>query len=123
MTLSALESLSKEVVKPETLVAFSANSVYNKISARVKLSVNERIQEYVRKLYGGIDVARFDAEEKRWLISPKDVRFIDSTYRNRDAELARRRQLILKKVWQDGMETVNGVLNADDSQLAAEMEG
>lgn len=123
MTLSALESLSEEVVKPETLVVFSARSVYNKISARVKLSVNERIHENVRKLYGGIDVARFDAEEKRWLISPKDVRFIDSTYRNRDAGLARRRQFILKKVWQDGMETVNGVMNADDSQLAAEMEG
>ena len=40
-------------------------TLHNKISARVKLCVNERIQENVRQLYGGIDVARFNAEEKR----------------------------------------------------------
>lgn len=50
------------------------------ISARVKLPVNERIEESIRQLCGGIDVARIDADEKRWLISPKDVRQIDSAY-------------------------------------------
>ena len=40
-----------------------------------------------------------------------------------DTGLARRGQMILKKVWQDCMETVNGIMNADDSQLAAEIEG
>ena len=119
MTLSALESVSKEVVKSKTLVVFSAKSVYGKVSAKVKLPVKERIQENIRLLYGGIDDAFFDAEEKRWLISPKDVRLIDSAYRNRDAQLARRGQLVLEKVWQDGMETVDGVMNASDPQLVA----
>ena len=122
MTLSALESIAKEVVKSKTLVVFSAKSVFGKVSAKVKLPVKERIHENIRLLYGGIDDARFDAEEKRWLISPKDVRLIDSAYRNRDAGLARRGQLILKKEWQDGMDTVNGVMKADHSQFAAQME-
>ena len=113
MTLSAFESISAEVVKSETLVFFSAKSVYGKVSARVKLPVKERIKENIRQLYGGIDTDRFNAEEKRWLISPKDVRLIDSAYRNRDAGLARRGQLVLKKVWQDDMETVNEVMDAD----------
>ena len=114
MTLSALESISKEVVKSKALVVFSAKSVYGKVSTKVKLPVKERIQENIRLLYGGVDDAFFDAEEKRWLINPKDVRLIDSAYRNRDARLARRGQLVLEKVWQDDMETVNGVMNASD---------
>lgn len=115
MTLSALKPISEEVLKSKTLVVFSAKSVYGKVPKEVKGPVNKHIQENIRQLYGGIDVTRFDAEEKRWLISPKDVRLIDSAYRNRDAGLARRGQLNLEKVWQDGLETVNSVMNADDS--------
>ena len=121
MTLSALESISKEVAKSKTLVVFSAKSVYGKVSSKVKRPVKERIQEDIRLLYGGVDDAFFDAEEKRWLISPKDVRLIDSAYRNSDAQLARRGQLVLEKVWQDGMETVDGVMSASDPQLVAEI--
>ncbi len=60
---------------------FSAKSVYGKVSTRVKLPVNERIKENIWDLCEGIDVARFEAEEKSWLISSKDVRLIDSAYR------------------------------------------
>ena len=115
MTLSALESILEGVLRSETLVFCSAKSVYRKVSTQVKLPVKERLKVNIRQLYRGIDVACFDAEEKRWLISPKDVRLIDSAYRNRDAGLARRGQLLLKKVWQDGMETVRSVMNAVDS--------
>ena len=73
-------------------------------------------KENIQQLYGGIDAARFDVGERRWLISPKDVRLINSAYRNRDTGLARRGQLILKKLWQDSMETVNDVMNADNPQ-------
>lgn len=114
MTLSALESISTEVVRSTTLVVFSAKSVHGKVSTRVKLPVKERIENNIRQQYGGIDGARFMAEEKRWLISPKDVRLIGSAYRNRDSGLARRGQLVLKKVWVDDLETVNGVMVADD---------
>ena len=109
ITLSALESISKEVVKSKSLVVFSAKSVHGKVPAKVKLPVKERIQENIRLLYGGVDNAFFDAEEKLWLISPKDVRLIDRAYRNSDARLARRGQLVLEKGWQDGMETVGGL--------------
>ena len=37
--------------------------------------------------------------EQRWLISPKDVRLIDSSYRNRDAGLAMRGEMVLKNWW------------------------
>ena len=104
-------------------MVFSVKSVYNKIAASVTLPVNERIKENIRRLYGGIDAARFDAGERSWLISPKDVRLIDSAYRNRDKGLARRGQCILKKVWRDGMKTINGVMNADKPQLKTETEG
>ena len=97
--------------------------MYNKVAASVKLPVNERIKENIQQLYRGIDAARFDAGEERWLISPKDVRLIDSAYRNRDTGLARRGQLGLKKVWQDGMETVNDVMNADNPRPMTKIEG
>lgn len=122
MSLSALESLYEEITNSKTLVVFSAKSVYNKVAGSVKLPVNERIRENTQRFYGGMDAARFNAGERRWLISPKDVRLIDSAYRNRDTVLARRGQLVLKKVWQDGMETVNGVMNADNSQPMTKME-
>lgn len=88
MTLSALESISKEVVKSKTLAVFSAKSVYGNVYAKVKLPVKERIQENTWLLHGVVDDAFFDAEEKLWLISSKDVRLIDSAYRSRDAQLA-----------------------------------
>ena len=66
-------------------MAFSAKSLYGKVFIRAELPGKERIEENMRQLYGGIDVAHFDAEEKCWLISPKDVRRIDSAYRNWDA--------------------------------------
>lgn len=87
-------------------MVFSVKSVYDKFLIEVKLLVNNRIEENVRRLYGWID------EEKRRFISLKDVRLIDIAYRNKDAGLARRGQLALKKIWQDGTETVNGVMNA-----------
>ena len=68
MKLWPLESNSKEVVRSKTLVVFSAKSMYGKVSTKVKLPAKEYIQENVRLLYGGVDDAFFDAEEKRWLI-------------------------------------------------------
>ena len=98
MTLPALESIFKGVAKSKTLVVFSAKSVHGKVSRKVRHPVKERIQENIRLLYGGIDDALFKAEKKRWLISPKDVRVIDSAYVYWDARLARRGPLVLEKV-------------------------
>jgi len=42
-------------------------------------------------------------------MSPPDVRFIDSVYRNRDAGKARRGLMRLDKVWMDGDDTLDMV--------------
>ena len=52
--------------------------MYSKVAASIKKLVNERIKENIQRLYGGIDAARFNAGERHWLISPKDVRLIDN---------------------------------------------
>lgn len=118
MSLPALANLAEVVAKSENLVVFGAKSIYGKVDPAIKSQVNTQIEANIERLYG-MSVDEFAAKEKRWLISPKDVRLIDSGYRNRDAGLARRGMLQLKKVWEDGMEIVNGVMHADDVQLEA----
>jgi len=116
MTLPALADLAEVVAQSETLVVFSAKSLHGKVPPETKTPVQAQIKGNVERLYG-TSVDEFAAGEKRWLISPRDVRLIDSGYRNRDAGLARRGLLRLKKVWEDGMETVENVMHADDAQL------
>lgn len=118
MTLPALADLADVVARSETLVVFSAKSLHGKVRPEIKTPVLAQIKGNVKRLYG-MNVDEFAAGEKRWLISPKDVRLIDSGYRNRDAGLARRGLLRLKKVWEDDMETVANVMHADDAQLEA----
>ena len=88
------------------------------VSPEVKATVNARIKANVERLYDK-EVAEFEADDKRWLISPKDARLIDSGYRNRDAGLARRGMLRLKKLWEDGMVTVDNVMHADEAEFEA----
>ena len=96
MTLPALAELAEEVARSNFLMVFSASSVYGKVSPEIKATVNAKIKANVRRLYDK-EVAEFEADDKRWLISPKGVRLNDSGYRNRDAGLARRGMLRLKK--------------------------
>lgn len=86
MTLPALELLAEEVIKSKNLVVLNAKSVCGKVYHGTKLQANERLKDNIQQLYC-TDVAHFDAEEKRWLISPRYVRLIDSGYRNRDMGL------------------------------------
>lgn len=116
MTLTVLAELMVEIAKSKSLVAFSAKSVFGKTHPNLKLMVDERIKGNIQQQYG-MNVATFDGDEKRWLVSPKDVRMIDSGYRNRDSGLARRGVLRLKKLWEDELEMVEGVMHADDVQL------
>lgn len=118
MTLPTLADLADVVAESETLVVFSAKSLHGNVPPELKNPVLAQIKGNVERLYG-MSVDEFTAREKRWLISPKDVRLIDSGYRNRDAGLARRGLLRLKKVWEDDMETVANVMHADDAQLEA----
>lgn len=99
-------------------MVFNAKSVDGRVNPDTKALVKAHMKVNIERIYA-MDVEHFLAEEKRWLVSPKDVRLIDSVYRNRDAGLARRGILQFKKKWEDGMETVDNVMHADDAQLEA----
>ena len=118
MTPPAFAELGLEVGKSQSLVVFEAKSVCGKLNSEVKLLVNNRIKNNVQH-FCGRDMTHFEQEEKRWLISPRDVRLIDSMYRNRDTGLARRGLLRLKKTWEDGLEAVENVMRANDVQVVA----
>lgn len=60
----------------------------------------------------GVDYDEFEAGGKRFLMSPQDVRLIDSVYRNRDSGKARRGLMRLEKVWAEGDETLKMVQQA-----------
>jgi hypothetical protein len=75
---------------------------------RLAKTVRERLHANVRQVYG-VDYEQFHSSEKRFLMSPQDVRLIDSVYRNRDAGKARRGLMKLDKVWAEGDETLNMV--------------
>ncbi|KAK5127533.1 hypothetical protein LTR85_006872 [Meristemomyces frigidus] len=77
-------------------------------SVRLWKLLRQRLHDNVGKQYG-VDYDRFNAEHKRFLVSPKDVRLIDSVYRNRDAGLARRGLKKLDKWWEEGDETLRQV--------------
>lgn len=76
--------------------------------ARLHARVREQLHANVEQQYG-MDYERFESGQKRFLISPEDVRFIDSVYRNRDAGAARRGLKKLVKRWDEDDETLQHV--------------
>ena len=113
MTLPAIFSVVENVLRSDSLVVFTLKGVHGQTVPEIKTLVNNHMKRNIQRLYN-IDVTTFEAQEKRWLMSPKDVRFIDCMYRNRDVGLALRGKKILKKQWDDGLETVKRVIEADD---------
>ena len=71
--------------------------------------VRERLHENVYTCHDGMSYEQFDAEYKRFLVSPQDVRLIDSVYRNRDAGAARRGLKRLDKWWKEDDVTLEQV--------------
>ncbi|KAG0268625.1 hypothetical protein DFQ27_006263 [Actinomortierella ambigua] len=79
--------------------------------AEMQRAVQEHLQNNVWARYGmDMSYEKFLAEEKRWLVNDRDVRKIDSVYRNRDAGLARRRLMMLVKDWDEGDDTLERVM-------------
>ncbi|KAI4188916.1 MAG: hypothetical protein LQ348_003865 [Seirophora lacunosa] len=102
MTLSAVEKIADALSESPTLVVFRVESTDFKLPRPLKRQIRALLARNVKGMYGdGATYEDFAAEEQRWLISPKDVRLIDSGYRNRDMELARRGEKILDKWWRD----------------------
>ena len=75
-------------------------------AARLNKLVRERLHANVKARHGDISYEQFRAEHKRFLISPQDVRLIDSVYRIRDAAAARRGLKKLDKWWKEDDETL-----------------
>ena len=96
-------------VKPLNTGAKDAPSVKTgQEYARLYKLARENLHKNVEKQYG-VDYLHFENEHKRFLISPKDVRFIDSVYRNRDAAAARRGLKKLDKWWDEDDQTLQRV--------------
>ena len=106
LTPTGLSQLNAQIAT-SNLFHYNAQSCFGREGRNP--AVQERLHANVERELG-IGYPRFQAEELRWLISPRDVRFIDSVYRNRDAGLARRNLMVLKKDWDVGDETMREVL-------------
>jgi hypothetical protein len=78
-------------------------------AARLTRLVRERLRVNVQR-ENGVGYEEFEAEHKRFLVSPRDVRLIDSVYRNREAGMAKRGEGRLKKLWEEGDETLRMVV-------------
>ncbi|CAI6271127.1 unnamed protein product [Periconia digitata] len=88
-------------------IAIRAGQVHKKNLARVR----EHLAANVKRVYGGISYDEFRANQKRWVVSDQtDVRKIDSVYRNRDAQMARRGLKVLDKWWEEDDETLQKVM-------------
>lgn len=81
-------------------------------AVRLGRAVSERLAENVGSVYGGMGYQEWVDTERRFVVSPRDVRFIDSVYRNRDAGLARRGLKVLDKWWDEGDGTLEAVMEA-----------
>ncbi|KAK3706710.1 hypothetical protein LTR37_012554 [Vermiconidia calcicola] len=119
MSQTALSKVLEAISGSDSLVWFHAKPLVtgDKDAASVKAGqeharlyklARERLHKNVKKQYD-MDYVHFESEHKRFLISPKDVRFIDSVYRNRDAAAARRGLKKLEKWWDEDDETLRRV--------------
>lgn len=112
LTTAALTEVAKAAAFSDTLEVFDVKSVH--ADARedpgIAAYLSDKLHRNVERHYGGLNYEDFQQGERRWLISPKDVRLIDSGYRNRDADLARRGKLVLKKWWDEDADLVSRVM-------------
>ncbi|KAL8903305.1 MAG: hypothetical protein Q9207_004018 [Kuettlingeria erythrocarpa] len=113
MTMATIVEIADAVCESTRLVVFKVESLSHKIPRPLKRQIRARLTENVKTAYGDdMTYDKFYAGEQRWLISPKDVRLIDSGYRNRDMNLARRGEMVLEKWWKDENE-LETVMNAE----------
>ncbi|KAG8531892.1 uncharacterized protein KY384_003528 [Bacidia gigantensis] len=120
MSVSVLNRIASAAALSETLQKFHVKSIHGNTDREVKAQLKSTLERNVRTEHGdGMTYQEFEAGEKRWLVSPRDVRLIDSGYRNHDAGLARRGKMVLKKDWEDDGETIRRVMNAGKAVVGA----
>ncbi|CAG9957210.1 unnamed protein product [Clonostachys rosea f. rosea IK726] len=87
----------------------------SKLQVASEKAIRAHLEAHVRARYGeDMTYVQFLADEKRWLVNDREVRKIDSVYRNRDAGLARRHLMTLVKDWDEDDRTLDEVMRSWD---------
>ncbi|KAL9032171.1 MAG: hypothetical protein Q9180_006654, partial [Flavoplaca navasiana] len=114
LTVPCITEIAK-AVEDSHLFVFKAESVDGRLPLSTRHMIRTALTKNVQAFYGKeTTYAAFEGGEQRWLVSPPDVRFIDSGYRNRDAGLARRGLMILDKHWEEPDELTRIINNFED---------
>ena len=127
MSRGMLFNVAKSIFRSRSLVHYLAETAvpkprssdsYERIpqsvwKGQVK-SINYHLMQNFKQRFGnyhpGMSFERFRDRTLRFVKNTRDVRFIDSVYRNRDANLARRKLKVLKKRWDEGDTTLEKVM-------------
>ncbi|KAJ7589596.1 hypothetical protein C8J56DRAFT_939043 [Mycena floridula] len=109
-----LESIAPAVIASRSLCSYSISTIYpalnRKDRARIKTEILATLSQNIKTFYGEeMTFEQFNDGPIRFLRNTTDVRFIDSVYRNRDAQKARRRLMTLEKWWNEDDETLKAV--------------
>ncbi|OAL54643.1 RNI-like protein [Pyrenochaeta sp. DS3sAY3a] len=125
MTHLGLTTILEAVVESPTLLFYRASTIWPQSRESAAINAGQKhaklvetahtvLLKNVQNVYGkDTSYDEFMTEHKRWLVNDKtDVRKIDSVYRNRDAQLARRGLKKLDKWWNEGDQTLKEVMGA-----------
>lgn len=125
---AGINTLLQSVLSNSSILYFEAKTIHaqerdvSSIKAgqehrRLMKLVQKQLAENVKEHYKEeMNYNTFNNGEKRWLVNDKeDVRKIDSVYRNRDANMARRGLKKLDKWWEDDDGTLNEVMASGPS--------
>lgn len=111
VTHPVLARLAAAAADSKTLCYYDATSVIPQaggvsgaVEGPMKKALGAKLKENVKRLYDGLDYDVFLQGELRFLRNTREVRHIDSVYRNRDAQKARRGELVLNKWWESGLD-------------------
>jgi hypothetical protein len=96
--------------KPSVELPVPDDGTRTKPEIEADKAVRAHLEAHIRERYGAeTTYTRFLEEERRWLTNDRDVRKIDSVYRNRDAGRARRGLMTLVKDWDEDDDTLEQV--------------
>ncbi len=100
-----LARLAAAAASSTTLCYYDATSIFLQsrvVEPRTRKILAVTLRENVKRLYDGLDYNAFLQGELRFLRNTREVRYIDSLYRNRDMQKARRGEMVLDKWWEKG---------------------
>ena len=83
MSVPAIESLTADVARSDSLVVFYAESIHGNGDEEVSARMKRKLDGNRQRLYR-MDDATFSKTERRWLMEPKDADIVDSAWSNRD---------------------------------------